>query len=818
MKRAFPIPLSLISSLLLFLGASSFGPSAVFGPSAAAQQAGRNPFTQLQGLDNLQLSTLEEKENVTIEAAIRWQEGADVGRLEVTATIEDSWYVYSITQEPGGPKRTEIEIRDATAFEPTGPFVALQEPKRSESDVWKGLTVEKQFQKVTWAAPIRKTADVSPENVEAVVVVEGQVCSEAGSCIPFELKTVADFGGTYQAAKATGEYRGEAEHVRWQGWIEPPRVAPGEAATLVLRANPDESYHVYPLATSANETAQVTLIVLTQKAGLRAGAPKPSEAAVSHRVVPNTPPVVYHDGEITWRIPLHVPADAQLGARTISGMIGYQTCTDTSCDQPTGVEFTGTLHVSESSGALADDVNRVLLAFSPSTFKQVAESESLLSWVDRQVPETVGKPREAERHSLATILGLSLLGGLLLNIMPCVLPVIGLKVNSIVGSGGLRRGESLALNMAYAGGVLLVFWILAAIAVGVRVGSEEVFMWGEQFTHDPFQITLAVFCFAMALSLLGVWEIPIPGFAGGSRAAELQQKEGLSGSFFKGVFSTILATPCSGPGLGIAFAYAIGQPVWVTPVIFTSIGLGMSLPFLILAVSPGAARFLPKPGPWMDTFKQVLAFPLLGTVVWLFASISNVNRTPTLALLIGVWFACWLIGRVPGYAPLPRRITAWLSGIAVAALVGFATFTILVPKEGGMQWEDYSEARLAELQAEGRTVMLDFTADWCMNCIVNYNFAINTESVAEVIDRLDAVAMKADWSDQSPEIKRKLDELDSASIPLLAIYPGDAPEQPIVLRDLVTESQVLGALEQAGPSTPRVATASTPTAVVALNE
>jgi thiol:disulfide interchange protein len=355
------------------------------------------------------------------------------------------------------------------------------------------------------------------------------------------------------------------------------------------------------------------------------------------------------------------------------------------------------------------------------------------------------------------------------------------------------------LNFWYVLGLLSVFWALAVFAVSIKLAGSS-YAWGQQFSNTGFQIALISFVFMMALSFLGVWEIPIPGFAMSRSATGLQQQEGASGAYFKGAFTTLLATPCSGPFLGVVFAYLAVSPTWQTPLVFTSIGLGMGSPFLLLGAYPGLARILPKPGDWMETVKHVMGFVLLFVTAWLFWSVSAKFVKPTFLLLMGIWLGCWLAGRVPAYAPLLKRIQGWSLGIAVVFAVGFFGFALLDIRI--VKFIPYNEEQLARLQREGKTVMIDFTAAWCFNCHTNFAFAINTYDVEEKLKRLDAVAMLADLSEQEvlDRLTPKLEELGAKSIPLLAIYPGARPHQPIVLRDLISKQQLLNALEEAGHS------------------
>jgi thiol:disulfide interchange protein len=232
----------------------------------------------------------------------------------------------------------------------------------------------------------------------------------------------------------------------------------------------------------------------------------------------------------------------------------------------------------------------------------------------------------------------------------------------------------------------------------------------------------------------------------------------------------------------------------------------MSAPYLLIGSFPELMRWFPKPGAWMETFKQLMGFVLLFTMVYLFFTLGDSQLfIPVLALVVGVWFACWLIGRVPYTADLDARLRAWLVGIAVAGLVGFFGFRYLGPHRSYIDWQAFSTAELAAAQQEGRTVLVDFTANWCLTCQVNKVVAIDTQRVARLIKQNDVVPLLADWSDrQSPvgqQTKQMLDVLKQRSIPLLAIFPaGSPPPPPILLPDVLTEQQVLQALQQAGPS------------------
>ena len=418
------------------------------------------------------------------------------------------------------------------------------------------------------------------------------------------------------------------------------------------------------------------------------------------------------------------------------------------------------------------------------------------------------------------ILGLGFLGGLILNLMPCVLPVIGLKILSFVEQAGQSRRQALVLNVWYSLGLLSVFVALASLAVFMRLG------WGQLFSFTAFNVALTAVVFTMGLSLLGVWEIPIPGLVGSGKASDLSQREGAAGAFSKGVLTTILATPCSGPFLASALAWAVGQPPLSTYAVFLSVGIGMSSPYLLIGAFPRLIRFLPKPGPWMETFKHVMGFVLLGTVAYLLTLIPWVFVVPTVAFLFGLWAACWWIGRTPLTTSFRRKARAWLSAAAFAGVVGFVTFGWLAGVMAGrfertlqaalgdsahrpagqaedeLPWRPFSRQTFEESIAAQHTVMVDFTADWCPTCKALEASVLNTQKVREAVARNNVVTLKADWTDSegATEVTRMLEVLGSKQVPIVAIFPAGRPNEPIVFGGGYTQQMILDALQRAGPS------------------
>lgn len=754
------------------------------------------------------------------------------GVLEVEATLADSWHIYSMTQPPGGPTPTTITITSPDTVQTAGDFQPDYEPDRSESPVYKGVTIEEHSDGVLWTGTLQMPAGLQKD---LTINVAGLVCKSGdGRCLPVKQVVTASYAGVYQgdfqpkassAIASTGSagsfkpepFRDNRYYVQWKAEVTSiPSASSDDSAgqpqiaELQITATPDPSFHVYREATGKAEAA--TIFVVTEKSGLRIGQPQTEQVFKTEVLSPKVPPIHYYPGEVTWSLPIQITPDSEPGVKRIEGQIAYMACDDSSCREPKGLKFSTAINPDGSQAApvkfqsvpfgdvftlasrtsWVDDLSAPVQSVASETNvanNAAADAETAETDAEVQIQETAGG------NSFAVVLLLAFIGGFVLNFMPCVLPVIGLKVMSFVGQGGEDRKRVFGLNLAYVGGICFVFAILAFLAIVFS------FKWGEQFQYFSVRLGVTIGLFAFALSYFNVWEIPVPGMASGNKSQELQSKEGFAGAFSKGIFTTLLATPCSGPLLGGVFGATLGMTSPQIAAVFAMLALGMSSPYLAIGVNPGLVKFLPKPGPWMETFKQLMAFLFLAAVSYFFYQFADENKFPVFVTLMGVWFGCWIIGRVPNWDVLGKRIAAWVGGVGIATAIGVFAFTSLKAPPV-LEWVDYDEASLVQYQAEGKTVLVDFSAKWCVNCLVNLETAIDTEATRRVVEKNGVVTMYADWTNANPEITAKLEELNSNSIPVLAIYPAGKPNQPIVLRDLVSQSTVIEALEQAGPSTP----------------
>ena len=392
-------------------------------------------------------------------------------------------------------------------------------------------------------------------------------------------------------------------------------------------------------------------------------------------------------------------------------------------------------------------------------------------------------------------LGLALLGGLLLNLMPCVFPVLSIKAISLVeGAGSDQRAHGLA----YTAGVVLSFAALATVLLGLRSAGEAI-GWGFQLQSPWIVGALIYVLFALGLSLSGLFDLG-GGFMNAGQG--LTEKSGLSGSFFTGVLACIVASPCTAPFMGAALGAAVLMAWPMALSIFAMLGFGLALPLLLLSFSPALARWLPRPGPWMDTFKQAMAFPLYLAVVWLIWVLARQTDANGLAAvligLVALAFSLWLIGKKDGGPVLAvARHSSVAVGlvVAIAALAAAARFESSPEQVASAWWEDYSASRLAELRDDPETaVFVNMTADWCLTCKVNEGVALNKDQVREAFEAESVVYMKGDWTRRDAAITDYLAEFGRNGVPLYVVYPRGGGE-PRVLPQVLTPGLVVSALE-----------------------
>lgn len=407
---------------------------------------------------------------------------------------------------------------------------------------------------------------------------------------------------------------------------------------------------------------------------------------------------------------------------------------------------------------------------------------------------------------IALALVFAFLGGLILNLMPCVFPVISFKILSFVNMSGKNRKTTLLHGLAFAFGVLVSFWLFAGMLLLLKSYGHEA-GWGFQLQQPLFVAFLAALLFIFALSLFGLFEfgVSVSALAGAASLKTGTSSSAIVGSFFSGMLATALATPCTGPFMAPALGFAATLPPISALAIFTFLGLGMAFPYLILSAFPQLLRFLPKPGAWMTTFKELMGFLMLITVLWLISVFAAETSTLGLLMLLTglliLAMGSWIYGRccLPAFTRTKRTIGALLTGLfalsAVYVIVASSSFSSanIADNNEHSEWESFSLSRLNALRAEGRPVFIDFTAKWCLICQANH-LVLCTDEVTQKLKESNVVKMKADWTRSDPEITTLLREFGRNGVPLYVLY-GSQGSEAQVLPQLLTPGVILKALE-----------------------
>jgi len=403
-------------------------------------------------------------------------------------------------------------------------------------------------------------------------------------------------------------------------------------------------------------------------------------------------------------------------------------------------------------------------------------------------------PRAAS-YSLFQITGLAFLGGLILNLMPCVFPVLFLKGLGLVQSSSEERGRLRVHGLVYTTGILVSFWALVAALLVLRAAGAKL-GWGFQFQSPVFLMLMASLLFFLGLSLAGQFEI---GLTLTSAGGSLAQKQGLAGSFFTGVLAVIVATPCTAPFMGAAIGYALAAPAVVTFAVFTALALGLAAPYVALTLQPAWTKVLPRPGAWMEWLKQAVSVPIFATVIWLAWVVAGSYGATLLAALLVAFLllaiAGWFLGRWPakGWSTaLAAVFGIAVVGLSLYAAKSFAAAPVAQTAQSG-SWQPWSEDTVQKSLAAGRPVFVDFTASWCLSCQVNERVALSRPEVKQAFADSNVTLLKADWTQHDEAIAQALEKLGRSGVPAYALYtPGQAA--PKLLPEALTPGIVLDSL------------------------
>ncbi|HSQ74837.1 MAG TPA: thioredoxin family protein [Bacteroidota bacterium] len=592
-------------------------------------------------------------------------------------------------------------------------------------------------------------------------------------------------------------------------------AAAGSTVDVQLTARIAEQWHVN--SNTPNEDFLIPSVVTARASGIRlirVRYPEAKDLALSFA----DKPVSVYEGDVVFGLTFTVAEATPPGKQNAEITLSYQACNDKTCMPPSNATVTLVVDVTPAvpaespagsqkgpgtdGGSDSREASDVAQAISPAAAPSVASGvlqggDSTKSGSTRPV----GAAGESS-ISLAVALLFAFLGGMILNLMPCVLPVLSLKIMGMVKQAGEAPRERLKHGALFTFGVVASFWVLAGIMLLLQAGGEQL-GWGFQLQSPSFVIVLSIFLFLFGLSMFGVFEIGTSltgvgqGVAGGSS---------YTSSLISGVLATTVATPCTAPFMGSALGFTLGAPAYVAFLVFTFVGLGMAAPYLLLTTIPALLKFIPKPGAWMESMKQFMGFLLIATVLWLIWVLSLQTGADgvviLLAALLLVALGGWIFGRWGNIAKEKptRRIAQVIALVAVAGGLFFSLTNIKakeqetagVHRQGSIEWLTYTPELVEGLKAEGRTVFLDFTAAWCLSCQVNEKVAFSSEEVQNEFARRGIATVRADWTNHDETITRALAAFGRNSVPLYVLYaPG---KDPVLLPEIITPGIVLEAL------------------------
>ena len=595
----------------------------------------------------------------------------------------------------------------------------------------------------------------------------------------------------------------------------PSRISAGQEVWIAVDLALDKGWHIYGNPKGPGPALPTTLQVTSLPEGVLADPARflPAEKIIEPDFDPGEWVWSYKE-KTTIYVKLQTPKDLSAGSHKVQLHLRTLLCREGLC-MPYKTDLYATMSI--VSGAVATStvplevrqaiktthVGKREIASIPDFFGPAPlESIKDLTLPAEDIPEL--RPRAVlpglEVGSLIKAALFALLAGFILNFMPCVLPVVSLKVLGFVQQAQESGRRVFLMGLSFAAGIFVVFLVLAALASFAGYG------WGELFQKQAFLITMIGLVFTMSLCLFGVFQLPIPHFATNT-AEGGAQKHGYLESFYKGTLATFLATPCSGPLLGGAMAWTLRQPPVNIFAIFSCLGLGMASPYVVMSAFPSTLRWLPRPGNWLIHFERFMGFALLATVVYLLAILPGPTMVGVVlfCLFLAVGFYIW--GRMTTLSDSTRRrLVVRLLAVVVMVVGGWVSLEIVpsaariteVTSEQSQLWQPYSDTKLLKAAKEKRWVVVDFTADWCPNCLLVERTALHNRRVVEAFKEHNALLLKADLTRENPPAKRLLEKLGSRSIPFLALFPpGENFWQPFFLRDIYRAKDVLTVFREA---------------------
>ncbi len=708
--------------------------------------------------------------------------GTRLGVLNVRAEIAENWHLYSITQPRGGPIRSEIKVESGDAFEVVGGFKPDAAPHVTEEVEGFEVPVEDHEYGVVWSAPIQISENADPAQLKIKMIFNGQTCvtlpsGETGTCkLLRNIEIEASFAGfdeTLKVAEPAAEvkiekFRPPMSHVDFSGQVvraDGTRevIKPGDKITFELTAEPEGDYHVYSYEPKKTAEAQSTLVAFTENNGWNIKLPRVSAKPEKEETLG----YLYHHDPVTWSFEISIPEDVEEKNYSLDGMVGFQTCTHSGCDPPGGMKFSVVIPVGTATGPIpvkfqtGAKYNDVLKAVEGEIQKQIEQAEATTAnqaSVDKtrhfDTPEEIAEmatyydpdekikyltlseleenpvganPTNLVRRPKTTLWGAlvgAFLGGILLNLMPCVFPVLGLKVMGFVEQAGSDPKKIRMHGIAFTMGLVASMWVLAGAILTVKLAWGQDVNWGAQMGNPYFVVFIIVLLFLLGLNMAGVFEIgtSLTRVGGGVPA-----KKGYSSSFLSGILTTLIATPCSGPFLGAAMGYTLAQPAGTAMFLFTVFALGIAFPYIVLSFFPSLINKMPKPGAWMHTFKVSMAFALFATVAFFmqtFGGQTGVDGLSWLVMaLVVLGLAAFFYGTwSPAYVkPFKRRVFGFVvPGMIAAAGVWMCYDAAKLESDGlashsagGFTWQTWNPGKVEYMLAKKKKIIwVDYTANW----------------------------------------------------------------------------------------------------------
>ena len=806
-----------------------------------------------------------------VQAQLERTERPGVIRLEVTVKIPAGGTTYS--QDPAGERPTKIELTGASGWTPLGQgFTETPKPKRAFDEIYqKELEKHKgtvSFSRDLLAPQGENLKEATTKGVVDLLVCDDQLCTPhkleftATMASPEESPTapaatvgsstagqpdltapaipslsddwfenpkipVVPFPGDSSAGSITsGGDPSEADAaaqaaglppMKYAYQLTPERGAPGrttkdpitlrfemlpesagvnDVVTVSITMKLAKNWSTYGLEAADESQIEIPTSITVAESGLEplhAWRSSPEPTVVTTEIFGESQRTNAHIDHVTWFREYRVLDPDSYG---IEGNIRYQICEkNKTCLMPHTVAFSlgevqQTAHLTG-----ATPVTKLAATADIGSEPSGADEPSLGLTADELV-----EGDQAMTLQLAVLS--AFLAGLIMNVLPCVLPVLAIKILSLVQQAGESRARIIALNSAYAAGVLAVFFAFAIFAWGL---GQSI---GGIFQSNVFMSVMACVVFTMGLSLFGVFELPVPGIIPSAG----HHQEGYLGAFTTGIVATVLGTPCIGPFVVSFLPWTLTQPAYVVFTVFGAMGIGMASPFMLSGIFPGLVNWLPKPGMWMVHFKQFTGFVLMGTTIWVLYATEEAWRIPMMIVMLAIALFVWMSSNFTSHnQPFRRKLATTAFALIAAMPVALGGLWMLqratTPSE--MQWVKFSEEKLIELRQDGKPMLIDFTADWCVICKLNELNALDREETVEFVKEHGFTPMMADFSRGSDEILKWLKTFGQESVPLTVIVPPGKDSEIIFLRGGYSKKELLAKLEesiQAGaPATEQIA-------------